>query len=71
MAWKNDDATMSGYVNVAGMVYGVKDGMLSPDPEGEGLSYFKNAPEWNEVSEPVKVEKSSAPKKKAEAKKKF
>jgi len=70
MAWKNDDATMNGYINVAGVKYDIQDGVLSPEPEGEALSYFKNAPAWNEVAEPVKVEKAPAPKKKAVAKKK-
>ncbi len=70
MAWKNNDATMNGYVSVAGVKYDIQDGAVSPEPEGEALSYFKNAPEWNVVAEPAKVEMAPAPKKKAVAKKK-
>ena len=72
MAWKNVDESFNGKINIAGVSYKIKDGVVAEDVSGEAAAYFINHPQWNKVEdvEEVAPKKAPAPKKKAAAKKK-
>jgi len=71
MAWKNADESMNGFINIGGVSYDIKDGLIEGEFGSDQLGYLKNDPAWSEVADKApKAEKAPAPKKKAAAKKK-
>ena len=73
MPWKNADSSMNGYINIGGLQYHIKDGMIEGEFGPDQLSYLKNDPMWSEVAkvekedkpEPAQKKKKAAPKKKS------
>ena len=72
MAWQHANKTVGGFINIGGVHYEIKNGLIEGEFGPDQLSYLKNDPMWSEVA---KVEKEDKPepapkKKKAAAKKK-